>query len=172
MRIKNEVILAIDASLSSTGYAVFDKKGTPINVSRIVTTVKEKEDARIKKIVDNLISVALIYNVNKVIIEDQFVMKNKRTAMQLSRLRGAISYAFNAKEIEVNYITPTAVKKLMTGKGNASKLEIYKSVISNMSQTLINKLSLGEFSDKQGKKKTSDMYDAIAIGYSYIRNKA
>ena len=58
--------------------------------------------------------------------------------------------------LEVMYIAPTSVKKFITGSGKAKKDDVAKVIRENY-------IDIGEYSDSTGKKKTSDIYDAISV---------
>lgn len=164
----NDCILSIDASLSSTGYAVFSDTDV-IEVDKITTKAnKMVEHDRIIFITNTLISVVKKYNIKNAAMEDQFTGKNLKTSMQLSRLRGAIDYALRTNGVNVEYLSPVTVKQITSGKGNNSKEEVAISILRLYPNNDIVQ-SLGEFNDKQNKNKNSDMYDAIGIGYTYLQ---
>ena len=80
--------------------------------------------------------------------------------MILRKLLGAtIRMIYKEYGLETRYITPTSVKKLMTGNGKASKEEVAEHIRTNYRD-------IGSYSDKAGKNKTSDIYDAIGIAVS------
>ncbi|AIY85270.1 crossover junction endodeoxyribonuclease RuvC family protein (plasmid) [Clostridium baratii str. Sullivan] len=167
MKKQTKTVLALDASLSSTGYAIIDYNLKPILINRICTDTRVSEEERIRTIVNDIVGLCVVYNIKEAVIEDQHFSINKKTAMQLSRLRGAITYALMEKNITVSTIAPTTTKKVFCGRGNASKEDVAAEVLNKYpNNTLIRKI--GPFSDKSGKNKTSDMYDALCIGYSYI----
>ena len=58
--------------------------------------------------------------------------------------------------LTIEYLAPTSVKKIVTGNGKATKEDVAKYVQDHY-------INIGEYSDKSGKNKTSDIYDAISI---------
>lgn len=166
-----EYILSIDASLSCTGYAVLESLTKDvIDVNKIATTNKVPEGERIFNITNNLLEVMDKYNITNVVMEDQFLGKNAKTAMQLSRLRGAIDFGVRMKSGVVEYIEPPLIKKIFTGKGNAGKDEVANKIIEVYKDNIYVQ-ALGPFNDKANKSKNSDMYDAISIGSAYLTRK-
>lgn len=164
--------LAIDASLSSTGWAVLNENNDVINCGKICTKKNDKmdaiedEDNRINFISKQLLSICLNNNVQARAVEEaQFMYKNSKTGMQLSRLRGGISVLLSLANIKIKYIPPTVIKKIITGSGNAEKEEVADAIIKRYKHNEIVR-NIGPYSDKQTKKieKTSDIYDAISIG--------
>jgi crossover junction endodeoxyribonuclease RuvC len=184
----DNMILGIDGSLSSTGWCVHDGN-TVIAVGKIVTKNKavtkknskkeivkeyteqekqEEEDRRIMSICEALIGIGGKYNIDAISMEGQFVggIESKKTALQLSRLRGAIMIMFKLNNIPIKYISPPTVKKIITGKGNCDKEVVANMIITMYHNNPIVK-NIGPFIDKQCKDKTSDIYDAIGIAASY-----
>lgn len=167
-----EYVLSIDASLSCTGYAVLDKDTKDIvDVNKITTTSKIEEGERIFNITNELTEVMDKYDIKEVVMEDQFLGKNAKTAMQLSRLRGAIDFAVRLKGYRIEYIQPPLIKKIFTGLGNASKEDVANRIIEVYKDNIYVQ-ALGPFNDKQNKQKNSDMYDAISIGSAYLTQSA
>lgn len=164
----SKYILAIDSSLSSTGYAIIDYDTEEVQLTgRIQTNNNETEDDRVLKICNKLLIFCELYNIKTSIMESQYYTVNAQTTMQLSRLRGAIMYALRNNDITLSYMLPTEIRKILLNKGSAKKEEVAKKV-----QELCKgnpNVNLGEFNDKSNKKKNSDMYDAISIGLSYIK---
>ena len=161
-------ILALDPSLSSTGFAVIDSISKKLIVESKITTVnKDNTDTRIQTILNKLILIAEVYNVQDVILEDGFIGKNAKTGLQLSELRGAIIFYFKYQKHKVIHQLPSEIRKNFGLPGNSKKEDIAKEVLKyypNLEE------EIGPYSDKANKKKTSDIYDAISIGLSYIIN--
>ena len=59
------------------------------------------------------------------------------------------------------------IRKKFGLKGNAKKEEVAKEVLKYYPEL---EMDIGPYSDKANKQKTSDIYDAISIGLSYIIN--
>lgn len=161
------MFLGIDASISSTGFAVINNKGSIVECGKITTKPKENEDDRVYKITMQILNLLEKYDIKSTILESQFFSRNVKTTMQLSRLRGAITFVVKYKGIDIKHKTPSEVRKDLMGDGSAGKEEVafwlrdfYKD------NKIMNEL--GEFCDRQCKAKNSDIYDAIAIALSEI----
>lgn len=167
------MILGLDASISCTGYAVMNNDTTLVEFDKITTKPKEDEDDRIYKISIKIKRLIEEYDVDTVILESQFLGRNAKTAMQLSRLRGAIIFICKFLNVRLIHMPPSVIRMnlLGVGKGSASKEEVAQYI----SEYYINNeevQNLGEFNDRQCKAKNSDIYDAISIALSYINKLA
>lgn len=162
------VVLGLDLSITSTGYAFVQvDKGMDIEVlehGKIVTKPKdfECEDERINYIVNEIFS---LYSHRKkdvsiIGVENQFISGRTSTIMVLRKLLGAVCrMAYHECKLDIEYIAPTSVKKTITGSGRAKKDEVANIIREKV-------IDIGEYSDKAGKNKTSDIYDAIAVALS------
>lgn len=166
------MILALDASISSTGYSVIERDtGRLLEFDKITTSNKKNtEDERIMIITLKVVELIKDYGVTKVVMESQFVGKNIKTSMQLSRLRGALMYACKLNNCEIDYLTPGEIRKELMGNGSAKKEEV-ADFIKIMFTADERVQALGEFNDRQCKAKNSDIYDAISIGVAFINLK-
>ena len=161
-------ILGIDASLSSTGYCVieyWENKEVKVIATGVIQTKKDKfdnEDWRIYHICNELSNLIKEHEVNKVAIEEQFMARNSKTVLALRKMLGAIMYMVCSMDLNIDYIYPTTVRKLLLNNGKAKKDEVAAYIQANI-------IDVGEYSDKPGKKKTSDIYDAIAVAVADTR---
>lgn len=166
------MVLALDASISSTGYSVIKEDSRELmEFGKIVTNNKKNtEDERIMIITLKIVELIKLYGVNKVIMESQFAGKNIKTSMQLSRLRGAIMFACKTNGCEIEYMTPGEIRKELMNNGSAKKEEVADFVREMFSEDK-RVQALGEFNDRQCKAKNSDIYDAISIGVAFINKR-
>jgi crossover junction endodeoxyribonuclease RuvC len=194
------VVLALDASLSSTGFAVVRNDMALLEFGKLATkkkTVKKKknkdeintkkkakprkteeekiaeqldEDNRIFFIASNIMELFDKYNIDAVSMESQFLMKNVKTALQLSRLRGALMMVSRIKGVELEYPEPSVIRERLMDKGDATKEEV-AAYIQELYSDNENVQQLGPFNDNNNKDKNSDIYDAISIGVAYFRKK-
>lgn len=192
------MVLALDASLSSTGFAVvrndfalfeFGKittKKQVVKKKKEETTTKKKakprktleeriaeqvdEDNRIFYISSNIMELFDKYKIDAVTMEGQFAYQNVKTALQLSRLRGALMMACKLKGVSLEYPEPSVIREQLMGNGDATKEEVADYIIE-MYKDNENVKALGPFNDKQNKGKNSDIYDAIADGVAYFKAK-
>lgn len=164
-----EYILAIDPALSTTGYAVINRHTLELLcVGKITTLPKTPDDYRINEIVTKLFSIATNHSVTHVILEDGYIGANAKTAIQLATLRGAIIGVFSFNKYSVHHMLPSEIRKAVGVGGNAKKEEVAKAITS-MYQNDEKLISVGSYSDKYNKNKTSDIYDAISIGVAFCK---
>lgn len=179
---------SVDLAISCTGVSIF-KKEKPfktnhlLHYTKIHTDIgqikKESEEIRIAYICDKIIELCYNFKCKELVLEDQFInaITSKKTAMQLSRVRGALVYALTKNNIKVIYRNNKKIKKEICeiagidsdgqAKGNAKEI-IYKAIMEIYKNNEY-VLKLGPLNNKSNKSKNSDIYDSIALGtiYSY-----
>ena len=155
------ILLAIDPSLSSTGFAVFDEDGKLIEYGKQTTGNKIIEEDRMCKIANKIKTLIEKYKIEVVVMETQFFSKNAKTSMQLSRLRGAITYVCRGLNVDMKYLTPAEARKLLMGVGSSKKEDIANYIRENV-------VDLGPLIDRTCKEKKSDIYDSIGIGLAFL----
>jgi crossover junction endodeoxyribonuclease ruvC len=141
--------------MTSTGWAILEDDKV-IDYGKINTSVKdfETEDERINHIVDMIQEHTT--DLDCVGIENQYISSRTNTIMVLRKLLGATMRMITKNNLTIEYLAPTSVKKIVTGNGKATKEDVAKYVQDHY-------INIGEYSDKSGKNKTSDIYDAISI---------
>lgn len=162
-----KMILSLDASLSSTGYCVMKKESdTIIDMGKITTKPKQEEQDRIFYTCSIVRELVVRYGITDVVIEAQFLQRNPKTTMQLSRLRGALDFVLMDLGCKIEHLGPSTVRKLMMNNGNAGKEEVAEYIQDKYreDEKVIN---LGEFCDRNCKAKNSDIFDAIAIALAF-----
>lgn len=163
-------ILSIDPSLSSTGYSIINADTREVLFSsRYITKPNIPENERIKNIVLKLYEVSLDEDIKEVAMEDGFISSaNIKSGMQLAKLRGSIITYFNINSVPVYTQEPSETRKNLGLKGNAKKEEVANKILE-LYPELIN--TIGSYSDKANKNKTSDMYDSVCIGIAHLNKK-
>ena len=171
-RMSNNLILGLDPSLTSTGWCVMAEADERIiSKGRITSNNKYEEDVRVMTICQDICMIAQEYLVSEVAMEGQFSAGlNLSTGLLLSRLRGAVMHAIRTEGLNIFYYQPSDVKKVITGKGNAGKEIVFESLSDIYKEDAVF-LDIGPYSDKPGKKKTSDIYDAVGVCYTHIKRK-
>lgn len=172
-------ILGLDLSISSTGFSVI-QDGEIVKCGRIVTEGKDlspkskkhldyeyfysnqHEDWRIYYISRIIKELIAEYDIDTLCIEDQYLGKNPKTALTLSKAKGSVVYVGLDSKAEVHYLKPTEIRKLLNNKGGSDKELVSLHIRRNY-------IDVGEFSDKIGKLKTSDIYDAIAVCLAFCK---
>lgn len=163
------MILGLDPSLASTGYCIMNEKQEIVTLGKIVTKVNKKtptEEDRIFVICDTLDKLVKEHEITSIAIEDQFLHKNPKTTMKLSRLRGALVYMLKVNNCSVEHFPPSTVRKIIMEDGAADKEEVARFIQDKYKQ-FNSVLELGEFCDRNCKAKNSDIYDAIAVATAF-----
>lgn len=157
------MVLALDVSMSSTGWAVINRNKKVLEYGKI-TTKKDKfksEDERMCYICNAIQELIITYNIQIVLVEDQFTSRNSKTILSLRKLLGAIMRTVKLNNIEIEYMYPASIRKYLMNSGKAKKEEVAAYVRVNI-------IDIGEYIDRTCKAKTSDIYDAIALGVAYL----
>lgn len=160
------ILLSLDASISSTGYAIFDEDKL-IKYGKIVTNKKnfENEDLRLNHICDKIEQLIIKYEIDELVCEDQFASVNSKTILILRKLIGGIMRTANRFDINIHYYFPNEWRKILginKGTSNDKKKKCYDYLIKN------NIIDF-EFIPKN-KDKNDDICDAIGIGLAYLKN--
>lgn len=161
------ILLSLDASMSNTGYAIFEKDKL-IHYGKISTKKSDfnTEDERINYICDRIRTLIVEYEIDNVSCEDQFTSINAKTILTLRKLIGAIVRTSNEFDIQIKYMLPASWRKelgINKGKSKDKKLAAYNYLIEH-------KVVDFEFRTS-GKNKTDDICDAICIGLAYLKSK-
>jgi len=162
-------LLAIDPSLSSSGYSKISLESREILLCNRITTKNDREENyRIVDIVKYLSNIVMQdEEVQYIVMEDGFIgrMASVKTGLTLCKLRGGIITHFMMQGIPVYTYPPKEIRKNLGLSGNAKKEEVAEYILS-LYPELID--TVGPYSDKANKQKTSDMYDSVSIGLSHL----
>ncbi|HBF6090135.1 TPA: crossover junction endodeoxyribonuclease RuvC, partial [Clostridioides difficile] len=63
--------------------------------------------------------------------------------------------------IEIEYMYPVSIRKYLMNNGKAKKEKVAAYIRENI-------IDIGEYINRTCKAKTSDIYDAIALGIAYL----
>ena len=148
------MIIAVDASLAQTGWAVMTDEGEVVKHGIIKTSPRSKFQTRLNKIYDTIDELILHYNPTGMPIEDGFVGPNKRTSVQLATIRGMVYGLGKSYGLDMALYQPATPKKFMTGKGNSSKKKVAEAVFEKLPDL--------------DRNITNDETDAISIGLTYL----
>ena len=120
--------LGIDPGLNRTGYAVLERRpGGPVLLEGGILRSDPKAtlQARVLEIVRGLREVLEELRPEIVAIEQVFThTQNPKTALLMAHARGGILLTLAEAEVPVIDYSPTQIKKLLTGSGQASKEQI------------------------------------------------
>lgn len=126
-------ILGIDPGLATTGFAVLDVDAKVhskklITVGVIRTPAKLPLGERLKEIYEDISSLLAEYKPKFCSIEQLFFSKNVTTGIQVAHARGVAILALQKAKVKIHELTPSAMKKALTGDGKADKRAIQKMV--------------------------------------------
>ena len=161
------LILGIDPSLSSTGFAYVDSDTKKILLKgKLNPSKKLTNDEKIQYIIVSL-ELLIPEEIDYIILEDGFIGKNKKGSLSLAELRGALIAYYKYNEYHVIHKQPKEIRSKFGLPGNAKKEEVANKVLSLYPELL---KEIGPYSDGNNKHKTSDIYDAISIALSFIES--
>ena len=124
-------ILGIDPGTTRIGYGiVLSEKGNfSAGSFGCINLEKEAPEDRFVLFGEKLEKILMTERPDFVVLEEVFFSKNKKTALQVSEMRGIIKYIARKAELPVREYTPNEVKQAVSTHGTASKKEVQKMVI-------------------------------------------
>ena len=159
------VILAIDTSISSSGFCIMNEKKELLKYGKVTTDKKKfkSEHDRMNYIANVFENMIEKYNINEVIMEDAFVGKNAKGGLALKRLQGYLGRTF--KELDhVSTVTVAAWRKaLLHSTKKVDKEDVVEYVRENI-------IDLGELKSST-KSKNEDTYESIGICIAYLNDR-
>ena len=163
-KLTESIILGIDPGSQVTGFCVMVQKSTSVRDIRIISAgvIRPKSSLshseRLGQIHQSVFEIAQEYQPQECAIEKGFTSINHKTALRLGETRGAIIAAIRRLETPIVELTPTEVKKHVTGNGHAAKEDVARTLFAILG---FDRGSL-----------PFDVTDAVAIAYcfSLLRN--
>lgn len=157
-------ILGIDPGLNITGYGLIEAKnnGFILKTSGFIQTkASDGLPKRLAQIHVGLSHVLELYKPDSMVLEKLYAhYKHPLTASLLGHARGVICMLAEEKKIPFFEYAATRVKKITTGSGHASKIQIQKMV----------EHILGKQRESLGPVDTTDAI-SLAITHAYISRK-
>jgi len=123
-------ILGIDPGSRITGFGIIEMRGggyTYIS-SGSINTQGDDLAQRLQSLFLGMEDVMARYTPQVMAVERVFVQRNPDSALKLGQARGVAVCAGALKSLPVYEYTPTEIKKALTGKGNATKVQIQHMV--------------------------------------------
>lgn len=121
-------ILALDLSLSSSGWAV-GSPGGRMAFGTITTSPKDTLAARYEQIWEAVFEKATLYEADWVAVEGLHVVRNVATTTKLAGLIGAVRLGFyQERKLDLLDFRPSEVRKAIGLKGNAKKEQVIAAV--------------------------------------------
>ncbi|MBF0117476.1 MAG: crossover junction endodeoxyribonuclease RuvC [Desulfobacterales bacterium] len=125
-------IVGIDPGLAETGVAIIKGKGSKVfgfAYGSIQTSKDTPLPTRLEQIFTNLNSLLKNEKPDLIIVEDIFSLKKyPKSAIMLGKVTGVILLAGSISHIPVTEVAVREAKCALTGNGNASKMQLEKSV--------------------------------------------
>ena len=123
-----KIILGVDTSLRSTGYAVI-RMDAPGKYKILDCGVIKNKASLIHseclyRIAGGIRELVETFHPDTASIESAFVQKNIKTAMILSLARGAVITALAENGVEIYEYSPTTAKRSAIGRGTATKEQV------------------------------------------------
>ncbi len=123
----SRIILGIDPGTQITGYGIIKATGasyTAVDYGCIRPPANKKLSERYYIISRALGEIMKIHTPDAVVVETQYVAKNPQSSLKLAMVRGVVIVTSTHENITVYEYAPSAAKKAVVGKGNASKGQV------------------------------------------------
>jgi crossover junction endodeoxyribonuclease RuvC len=152
-------VLGIDPGLSTLGYGVVESRGHKLRAvaAGVIRTAPvlpiEQRLVELHRDLDELIGE---HQPDAAAVEQVFVNRNLQTATSIGRASGVILLTLAQHNLPVAEYSPSAVKRALTGYGNADKTQMQKVVAM--------RLGLSEI------PSPADAADALAIAVCHIQS--
>ena len=125
-------IIGIDPGLSSTGVGIIRGIGPKVDgysFGSIYTSTNNSLACRLDQIYSKLTSLLKDEKPDLMVLEDVFSLKRyPKSGLTLGQVSGVIHLAGYRMNIQMTEISVREAKKVLTGNGNASKLQLEKAV--------------------------------------------
>ena len=152
-------VLGIDPGFRKTGYAVIEiinDRYSLVEYGLIKTNVKESSAKRLMEIFKGVSALIKDNLPDLMSIETVFSGKSYQSSFKLGQARASAIIAASVNNVDVVEFAPRKIKKIITGKGNASKLSV--------------KYMVEKFLNKSLTEKELDISDACAIAIGCLMN--
>jgi len=125
------IVLGIDPGSRHTGYGVLEIEGSNermIEFGVLHLETDEDHQLRLKRVYDRITEVSKRVCPDECAIEMPIYGQNPQSMLKLGRAQAAAMMAVLNRQIPVTEYTPKEVKKSVTGRGNASKQQVWYMV--------------------------------------------
>ena len=124
--------MGVDPGLVATGFGVLEQRLEGLVVAEagvIATSAGESLEARLNAIYRAVYRIIEAQAPGLVIVEDLYTeYKFPRTAVLMGHARGVIYLAARQLEVSILALTPSEVKRAVTGNGAAGKAQVQRAV--------------------------------------------
>ncbi|HET9487862.1 MAG TPA: crossover junction endodeoxyribonuclease RuvC [Chryseosolibacter sp.] len=131
--IKEKVILGLDPGTNIMGYGIICIKGSTISLLQYGVIHLNKyagHELKLKKIFERVLSLLDEYHPDEVALEAPFFGKNVQSMLKLGRAQGVAMSAALYRGIPITEYSPRKIKQSVTGKGNASKEQVARMLMT------------------------------------------
>lgn len=151
--------MGVDPGTARIGWAIVEKEKNPQLISYgCITTPKDKPAAqRLLLVYQAMQQLFTKHKPGCVAVEDLFFAKNAKTAITVAQARGVILLAAAKAHIPVTAYSPPAIKRAVSGYGNADKKQVQKMVQATLKLPTI--------------PQPDDAADAIAVALTHCFTK-
>lgn len=154
---QNKVILGLDLSLNSTGYAVLDGETGKL-IEKDIIKAKQRESHHQKltrqfNVLEGIIEKYTGKGYELVVVKEQLLFRPPRTASILAKIHGIVDLLVD----DIIEYYPSTIKKDITGNGAANKQEVADAVCKHLDMT-----------EEELAFKSDDESDAIAVALMYL----
>lgn len=129
--LENAYILGIDPGSRKLGYAVLEISGIKaryVECGTITAPLTADVPERLREIGEGLEQLISEYPISEAAVENVFTAINPKTALVLGQARGMAIYLLAKAGIAITSYNPNTIKKSVTGRGKAPKLQVRRSV--------------------------------------------
>lgn len=150
----DKFIIGIDPGLNNTGICILHYVNNNFNIlflEEITTSNKDQIGFRLLKIHEKINEILIKFpQVSIMGLEESFVNINSKSSLKLGMVSGLILSLSAKYKLKLKYMSPTHIKKQISGNGGASKDSVklfVNTIIPNLNENSI----------------SHHVYDAIAI---------
>lgn len=154
-------VIGIDPGYDRCGVAIAEKdNGREVLLfSTCITTNKsDLFSERVRQVIEGITTVIETYTPAALALETLFFNQNRKTALQVAEVRGAILHTAASRGIAIHEYSPQAVKIAITGHGKSDKQSV-----AAMIERLYHPKTAIQYDDE---------YDAIAIAMTALAHTA
>ncbi len=119
-------ILGIDPGTRNCGYAIISLVSGKIELieAGLIKMKAENLQFQIPQMAEGIEHIFKEHQIDEVAIEDMFYAHNPKTVIKLAQFRGALSLKILQEFGQFAEYTPLQIKKALTGKAKADKLQV------------------------------------------------
>lgn len=144
-------LLGIDPGTTAIGYALIENGYRPrLRRAGLFPIGARAPEERLSELYRFLTAIIAEEKPDACAVEKLFFVKNIKTGMGVAEARGVILLTITLAGLKVFEYTPLEIKRLVTGDGNADKLQVRKMIHL-------------AFPETKNERWKDDVFDAIAV---------